>query len=906
MLELRDQLQATLGASYAVQRELGGGGMSRVFVARDLALGRDVVVKILHPELAATVSVERFRREIMVAAGLQHPHVIGVLGAGEIDGLPYFTMPFVDGESLRARLSREHRLPVSDVVSILRDVARALAYAHERGIVHRDIKPDNILLSHGAAAVSDFGVAKAIATARQGDGPRHAHAGTITIVGTSLGTPEYMAPEQAAGDPAVDGRADIYALGITAYEMLAGTTPFRGRALHQLLAAHLSETPAPVAAHRADVPRALAELVERCLAKDADHRPQSAAELVAALADPDVVSGAFASVTPRTAAAALAGTDSWWGSLRRRPAFLAAAALCVVAGGAAGAMLLARPDARVAAAAASGPAVTQSGGPRAADRRSIAVLPFVNIGRDTNDAYLADGLTAELSAALGRVRGLAVASPTAVASMRERPSSLAELGSALHVGMLLEGTVQRQGGRLRVTARLVNAADGFMLWSDAQEHPVKDVFAAQDGITRSIVEALGAELAMEDAGAPGVDLGSPPRPPAAPGTARPTAGEEPVPAGRPAPLASARPGATAGRVAVAPAPAAPPEATPGSTRRMTIVRVGPELPPLRGTADAEAYDAWLRGRHLVQRRDEAALREAVRQFRTAIARDSSFALAWAGVAEAYATLPLRGRAPADSTMPLAIAAAERAVALAPTRPDVVVSRARTHAAAWRWREAEADYRRALALAPRDPSVHRGLGLLLVQNGRIAEGLAELKAAASLDPLSPQVASAHAYALALAGRHADGMARARAALALDSTLFAPRYALGLGQLLAGRPADAVRTLEAALLLDPDGGITTMGALGQAYAAAGDVEHARIYLAQLLAWSARRNAAASLARIYLGLGDRAQGLVWLRRSAERRDPVWLSWSLAEPTFDPLRRELHFAEIVRRAGLDGRLAR
>jgi serine/threonine-protein kinase len=247
MPELREQLQDVLGAAYRVQRELGGGGMSRVFVARDTALERDVVVKVLSPELAATVSVDRFRREILLAATLQHPHIIGVLGAGELDGLPYFTMPYVDGESVRARLQREGRLTVGETVSILRDVARALAFAHERGIVHRDIKPDNILLSGGAAAVSDFGVAKALESARPSAfGPRpSAGSHTITLVGTSLGTPEYMAPEQAAADPSIDGRADVYSLGITAYEMLTGTSPFRGRSPQQLLAAQLTEAPPP-------------------------------------------------------------------------------------------------------------------------------------------------------------------------------------------------------------------------------------------------------------------------------------------------------------------------------------------------------------------------------------------------------------------------------------------------------------------------------------------------------------------------------------------------------------------------------------------------------------------------------------------------------------------------------------
>src|SRR5688572_30246488 len=255
MTPLLDQVQRTLGSTYTVERELGGGGMSRVFVALDTGLGRRVVVKVLPPELAASVSIDRFRREIMLAAGLQHPHIVGVLSAGEADGLPFFMMPFVEGESLRSRLERG-RLPIPETVRILRDVARALAYAHERGVVHRDIKPDNVLLTSGSAAVADFGVAKALSSARQqttnpGDG-------TLTLVGTSLGTPTYMAPEQAAGDPNTDHRADIYAFGCMAYELLAGQPPFHELSPHQLFAAHIAERPVPIANQQPNVPRVLA------------------------------------------------------------------------------------------------------------------------------------------------------------------------------------------------------------------------------------------------------------------------------------------------------------------------------------------------------------------------------------------------------------------------------------------------------------------------------------------------------------------------------------------------------------------------------------------------------------------------------------------------------------------------
>ncbi|MDB4917812.1 MAG: protein kinase, partial [Gemmatimonadetes bacterium] len=278
--ELRERLQQSLGSAYTIERELGGGGMSRVFVAEETRFRRRVVIKVLSPELAAAISVQRFEREITLAAQMQQANIVSVITAGEVDGLPFFTMPYVEGESLRARLTGGP-LSIGETVSVLRDVARALAYAHERGIVHRDIKPDNVLLSGAAAVVTDFGIAKALADAA---GERTSPDATnLTQMGASIGTPTYMAPEQAAGDPDVDHRADIYAFGCMAYELLAGAPPFTARTPQRVLAAHMSEAPRNVLVVRADTPAALAAVVMRCLAKDPADRPQSAPELLRSL-----------------------------------------------------------------------------------------------------------------------------------------------------------------------------------------------------------------------------------------------------------------------------------------------------------------------------------------------------------------------------------------------------------------------------------------------------------------------------------------------------------------------------------------------------------------------------------------------------------------------------------------------
>ena len=275
MDEFSQRLQDALAPGYELERELGGGGMSRVFVATERALGRRVVVKVLSPELAAGVNAERFRREIQLAAQLHHPHIVPLLSAGEHGDLRYYTMPFIEGQSLRSTLRERGRLPVRDVVRMLHDVVDALAYAHARGIVHRDIKPDNILMHGAHALVTDFGVAKAISAAL----PIAGH----TTTGMAIGTPAYMAPEQLAADPGADHRMDLYAVGLVAYELLTGGSPYSTTSPAELLAAQLTRTPAPLHEVVPEVPRALSAVIMSTLEKDPARRPASAEILLAHL-----------------------------------------------------------------------------------------------------------------------------------------------------------------------------------------------------------------------------------------------------------------------------------------------------------------------------------------------------------------------------------------------------------------------------------------------------------------------------------------------------------------------------------------------------------------------------------------------------------------------------------------------
>jgi len=468
MSSISDRLLSALGGSYTIERKLTGGGMAHVFVAEDHDLGRKVVIKILPPELAASVSAERFRREILTVARLQHPHIVPILKAGEVDGLPYFVMPYVDGESVDIRLRRTRTFGVRETLGIMKDVARALAFAHEHGVVHRDIKPGNVLLAAGSATVTDFGVAKALSSARRSGEKGNG----LTNTGMSLGTILYMAPEQAAGDPDIDGRADIYSLGITAYEMLAGAAPFANLGPREMLAARLTLPPPPLSRIRKDVPAGLERLIARCLAIDPADRPQTAAALVEALEDPETFSGSFTSAAPKFARQGTRVKRAVIGALALVGAIVVSAGIYE----------------RLHDGNSSVLAESTAGARKPVDLGVIAVLPFVSLGADSTNAYLATGVTNAVASKLMKTPGLRVLAPGRPRSVKRRSDTTSS--GKVAARLVLEGTVERIGDRLRVTARLSSTDDDVMQWADVFDRDVEDVFAVEDEIAAAIAASV--------------------------------------------------------------------------------------------------------------------------------------------------------------------------------------------------------------------------------------------------------------------------------------------------------------------------------------------------------------------------------------------------------------------------------
>jgi len=657
---VRAALSEALADRYTIDRELGRGGMATVYLARDLKHDRDVAIKVLKPELGAALGAERFLAEIKVTANLRHPNVLPLFDSGTADGQLFYVMPYIDGETLRARMIREPQMPVDEVLRIVGLLAGALDYAHTNGVVHRDLKPENILLQAGQPIIADFGIALAIA---QVGGER------VTQTGLSLGTPNYMSPEQAAGERAVDARSDQYALGAMTYEMLTGEPPHSGATAQVIIARLMTETPRSIRSARPAVSDATDAVVQRALSKAPADRFSSCGAFSKALAD------------STTLAPPVAGPSLVPQHRSPRNALVVAVVVIVAA------LLFAWRRSN------SGPSTTTSAGVSpAASTASVAVLPFTDLSPGRASDYLGDGIAETITSALGRVTGLQVAARTSAFSFRAQNVDVREIGTKLGVATVLTGSVQRAGDKLRITAQLVNTSNGVSQWSDTFDRSVADIFAVQDEVTRAVIAALkGTVLA-----------------------------------------ATANGSATA-------------------------------------TNDPQAYDLYLQGRFFQTKRTTDDVILAIGLFKQAIARDSTFAQAWAGLADAYLVQAFYSNVPAVPTLTASRQAVDRALAIAPELVEAHATRAFLYYVLdWDWPAADSAFQRAIALGPNYSLTRKWYSSVLAKLGRGDDAQRESERARQLDPVSGTVFANFAEQALRRGDEAEELRLLDRTLILDPT------------------------------------------------------------------------------------------------------------------------------------------
>ena len=705
---------ATLGAHYTIHGEIGRGGMAAVYGAHDRRHNRGVAVKVLDTDIAASIGTARFLQEITTVAGLSHPNIVPVYDSGEQDGVLYYVMPHIEGETLRQVIKREKRIPLSEVVRITARVAAALDFAHRRGVVHRDIKPENIILFEGEPLILDFGIAKAL-TAAGGQ--------TLTATGIAVGTPAYLSPEQATGENRLDGASDQYSLACVVYELVSGSPPFTAASAQGVIAKRFIEK-ARALSSIGGTPRRFSDAVMKAMSLESEDRFSTVTEFAEELAR------------------GMRETDE--------------------------------------------PAKVQD------DKPSLAVLPFTNVSPDPENEFFADGITEEIINALTRVRALRVPSRTASFAFKGKREEFDEIARKLRVANILEGSVRKAGNHLRVSVQLIEVSTGDSIWSDRYDRELADVFAIQDEISTSIVDALKLVLSGEE--------------------------------------------------------------------EKAIKRVP--------TQNVRAYEYYLRGRQLYhQRRPEATL-AAADMYRRAIELDSSYALAYAGLADSLCVQFGSFGAGAE-----ALARAETAAT------------------------------RALELDPSLAESHAAHGLVLTYQSRFEEAEREFKQATALDPASFDAAYHFARMLATAGHHERAARMFEVAADLRPEDYqAVSLAINLYR-EAGRLDDAARVArrsieasEQALLINP-GDSRALGLGSSAFFYLGDEATARDWVERSLQIDPRNAMVVFNACCFESNADKADAaLDHLARAIDLgfRNTKWL---YTDPDLNNIRDHPRFSDLVRR---------
>ena len=786
---------STFAGRYQVIEELGHGGMGRVYKVLDTKIDEKVALKLIKPEVASDrETIERFSKELKLARRIRHKNVCGMFDIGEADGSHFITMEYVHGEDLKSMIRMSTGLTVGTVLSIGKQVCDGLAEAHSLGVVHRDLKPQNIMIDKGGnAKIMDFGIARSIR--EKG----------ITGPSVMIGTPEYMSPEQAEAKE-VDQRSDIYSLGIILYEMATGRVPFEGETALSVAMRHKGEIPKSPKELNPNIPTDLSGVILKCLEKDKARRYQTAAELRSELEKIEKGIPTTQVVIPKPKL-----PTSKEITVKFRPKRL------IVPGLALGALVIAAVFIIWRAGAQKAAAPAQSA------RHSIAVLPFEDLSQAKNNEYLCDGISETLINALTNVEGLWVPARSSAFFFKGKTQDIREIGHKLGVDNVLEGSVQVAGDDLRVTARISNVQDGGQVWSEIYNRKMADMFSIQDDIAKAIVAALKIKL-LGEKGAP-------------------------------------------------------------------LVK--------NYTENFEAYRLYLQGRDFWNKRGEADLTKSIEYFEKAIAIDPNYALAYAGLSDAYYILGNNGFWPPEKAYPKA-----KAVALKALEIDDKLAEAHASLAGiideydWDFAGAEKEYKRAIELNPGYAIAHQYYGYYLANQGRHEEAMREIRTARGLDPLSPRISANVGLFLYYGRQYGQAVEELNKALEVDPNHTATYLFLGWAYEAMGKYKEALKCYHRASLLGGRGSILIAGC----YALMGKRGEARKILSDAIEHSKKNYVpATAVAWIFSALGERDQAFAWLEKGYRERDPYLLMYLRNLHYFDSLRSDPRFTDLLRRIGLE-----